>query len=330
VPVQAKLTKDAWLQRQEEEVEEEEEEPIQAKQAEAQVPQIGRGLEAQICSLRDSGRPLPGSARNFFEPRFGHDFSQVRVHTDRQAAETARAVKARACTLGRDIAFGAGQYAPGTAAGARLLAHELTHVVQQDTGARRISPQIQKKERAPTKHEILDAWLNDWARWEAEKAKNPKWELDCGEAARDVFHKTLGGKRWKYVLKAKSSPTSCSRKECNDANSRSDKQFHDGIVNGELHIHSGKPGKDLSIQKVTLKPGMLIYTAERCKGKGRKSKRMRWTSRHMMMYYGDSLILDSIKLKKPEPHKFKPVYVSAESDFFVVLEVYDPFMDMRR
>jgi hypothetical protein len=65
------------------------------------------------------------------ELRFGFDFSQVRVHTDAQAAESARAVNALAYTVGSDIVFGAGQYAPGTAAGKRLLAHELTHVVQQ-------------------------------------------------------------------------------------------------------------------------------------------------------------------------------------------------------
>lgn len=70
--------------------------------------------------------------RHYFEPRFGYDFSQVRVHTDAKAAESARAVNALAFTVGRDVAFGAGQYAPGTTEGKRLLAHELTHVVQQN------------------------------------------------------------------------------------------------------------------------------------------------------------------------------------------------------
>jgi len=65
------------------------------------------------------------------EPRFGHDFSQVRVHTNAKVAESARAVNALAYTVGRDVVFGVGQYAPTTSAGQRLLAHELTHVVQQ-------------------------------------------------------------------------------------------------------------------------------------------------------------------------------------------------------
>jgi len=68
------------------------------------------------------------------EPRFGHDFSRVRVHTDGAAANAARAVRARAYTIGQDIVFGSGEYAPATTEGQRLLAHELTHVVQQNAG----------------------------------------------------------------------------------------------------------------------------------------------------------------------------------------------------
>jgi hypothetical protein len=78
-----------------------------------------------------SGRPLDPGVRAFMEPRFGHDFSHVRVHTGPAAGESARSYDALAFTLGRDIVFGAGQYAPETPAGRGLLAHELTHVVQQ-------------------------------------------------------------------------------------------------------------------------------------------------------------------------------------------------------
>lgn len=81
--------------------------------------------------LGSAGRPLDASARSFMEPRFGHDFSGVRVHTDGRAAESARSVNALAYTVGRNVVFGAGRYAPHTASGKMLLAHELTHVVQQ-------------------------------------------------------------------------------------------------------------------------------------------------------------------------------------------------------
>ncbi|GAB4205457.1 MAG: hypothetical protein OHK0022_31570 [Roseiflexaceae bacterium] len=81
--------------------------------------------------LSTPGQPLDGQTRAAMEPRFGHDFSQVRVHTGSQAAESARAVNALAYTVGRNVVFAGGQYAPGTRTGQQLLAHELTHVVQQ-------------------------------------------------------------------------------------------------------------------------------------------------------------------------------------------------------
>ena len=78
-----------------------------------------------------SGHPLDKSTRAFFEPRLGSDLSNVRVHTDTRAAETARSIRARAFTTGQDIVFGSGEYAPTSPTGQHLLAHELTHVIQQ-------------------------------------------------------------------------------------------------------------------------------------------------------------------------------------------------------
>lgn len=81
--------------------------------------------------LNSPGQRLDAATRAFMEPRFGYDFSRVRVHTGTEAAESARAVNAVAYTVGRDVVFGAGSFAPHTTEGARLLAHELSHVVQQ-------------------------------------------------------------------------------------------------------------------------------------------------------------------------------------------------------
>ena len=81
--------------------------------------------------LRSPGRPLDAHLRADLEPRFGADFSRVRVHTDAQAAASARAVNALAYTVGNNIVFGAQRYAPTVPDGRRLLAHELTHVLQQ-------------------------------------------------------------------------------------------------------------------------------------------------------------------------------------------------------
>lgn len=85
--------------------------------------------------LRSPGQPLDATARAFFEPRFGHDFGRVRVHTDAKAAESARSVNALAFTVGRDVVFGPAQYSPQTVAGRELLAHELAHTIQQSPDA---------------------------------------------------------------------------------------------------------------------------------------------------------------------------------------------------
>ena len=123
------------VQRQEEEKEvEEEEEKLQTKKAPGPTPEDTPDLESRIQALKGGGQPLPESVRAFFEPRFGCDFNRARVHTDARAAEMVRAVNAQAFTIGRDVVFGAGQYAPETISGKKLLAHELTHVVQQNGG----------------------------------------------------------------------------------------------------------------------------------------------------------------------------------------------------
>jgi len=105
-----------------------------------QTPGEGRpgavtgGREERIEALQGGGRPLPDSTRSFFEERFDRDFGDVRVHTGPRADAAARSINAEAFTLGSDIAFAAGNYRPETSAGKRLLAHELTHVAQNDGG----------------------------------------------------------------------------------------------------------------------------------------------------------------------------------------------------
>ncbi len=104
-----------------------------------------RGLDIDTAerAAKQGGSPLPDDLRGFFEPRLGHDLGDVRVHADGTAARGADAVQARAFTLGNDIVFGAGEYEPGSAAGQRLLAHELVHVVQQAGGGREVQRTLQ-------------------------------------------------------------------------------------------------------------------------------------------------------------------------------------------
>jgi Domain of unknown function (DUF4157) len=114
--------------------EEDEEKPIQAKRVPSVDPAAPVHATAAAHATKNGGAPLPTAVRSYFEPRFGYDFSDVQVHADAEAAIATRAIQARAYTLGRNILFGAGEYAPSMETGRRLLAHELTHVVQQGIG----------------------------------------------------------------------------------------------------------------------------------------------------------------------------------------------------
>jgi hypothetical protein len=107
---------------------------ITPTKAEGQTPQVTSSIESKINSLKSGGQPLSKETRNFFEPRFGSDFSGVRIHADSNANQLARSLNAKAFTRGNDIVFGSGWYKPENSSGKRLLGHELTHVVQQNIG----------------------------------------------------------------------------------------------------------------------------------------------------------------------------------------------------
>ena len=110
----------------------EEEEEVQAKSENS--PASSEGLEQQLGNSKGSGSPLSDEARSFMEPRFGTDFSDVKVHTDSSAVQMNQDIQAQAFTHGQDIYFNSGKYSPDTNEGKSLLAHELTHVVQQRGG----------------------------------------------------------------------------------------------------------------------------------------------------------------------------------------------------
>jgi len=110
---------------------EEEKEILQTSVSGGRSPETTGNFEFSIQSLKLGGEPLPESVRTFFEPRFGCDLSEVRVHTDSRSACAANALNALAFTSGHDIFFGTGEYKPDRTSGKKLLAHELTHAIQQ-------------------------------------------------------------------------------------------------------------------------------------------------------------------------------------------------------
>ena len=121
----------------------EEEEQLQRKETSSEA------AEAAPSMVHDSGAPLDSTTRTYMEQCFGHDFDKVRVHTGGQADAAARQINSLAFTLGKDVVFREGQYAPHSNSGRRLLAHELTHVVQQSSDS--ATPAVQRQDApAPT------------------------------------------------------------------------------------------------------------------------------------------------------------------------------------
>ncbi len=108
--------------------------PLQTKHAGSSGPGQTEAPPIIHEALASPGQPLDLATRAFMEPRFGHDFSTVRVHTDKRAEMSARAIDAHAYTVGKDIVFGRGGFDSNATEGRRLLAHELTHVIQQTAG----------------------------------------------------------------------------------------------------------------------------------------------------------------------------------------------------
>jgi hypothetical protein len=141
--------------------------------------------EAHIRSVTSGGRPLPTSVRSYFEPRLDRDFSDVRVHTGPDADAAARAIDAEAFTHGTDLVFSRGSYRPNTRSGRELLAHELTHVVQQtgERGVARQTIQRQESEQASQANEWLE--LSEGAKDAAKSAAT--------DIAKKVASKSLGG-----------------------------------------------------------------------------------------------------------------------------------------
>jgi len=169
------------LQRQPEEEEEEELLQTAAEHSGSghQAAAAPRNFESRLKSMHGCGEALPSRTRGFMESRMGSDFGHVRVHQGAQAHALNREISARAFTLGSDIFFGAGQYQPESEKGRHLLAHELTHVLQQG-GARSnaggasfaVQPVAQRIQRASLQDE-LNKELESWAK-DAGKTTDPK------------------------------------------------------------------------------------------------------------------------------------------------------------
>lgn len=125
--------------------------------------EVPAAVASSSAEDRAGGEPLPAATRAFFDSRFGYDFSDVRVHTDSHAALAAAALDAEAFTVGQHVFFGAGRYQPESLTGRHLIAHELTHTIQQDGDRGRVAARVQRAVRpiSSAPRQVQRSWLGD-------------------------------------------------------------------------------------------------------------------------------------------------------------------------
>lgn len=192
-------------------LEDEEEHRLQAR-SDSRVTRVDPNVENSIHTLPARGQPLPETVRSFMGPRFNTDFGDVRIHTDSYAHDLARSLNAQAFTVGRDIIFGAGHYDPGSEEGRRLLAHELTHVIQQrrgihDTAAHFIQRRVDRccrhvetgteMDRLARLLDLRHCWLKTDTKvagmGPAQDGPLPSWPLGIATVVRDHSNEASAG-----------------------------------------------------------------------------------------------------------------------------------------
>lgn len=213
-----------WLHRQTLENEELQRQPLEESEEVLQTKTNGGAAPVSAPPNREpsgmiptGGRALSESERAFFEPRFGADFSDVRVHEDATAAEAAKSINAKAYTIGSDVVFGAGQYTPGIIHGNRLLAHELSHVIQSQNrertgisdGATKLARQILTSEKKTIAERFFDeigisaiAWAHTRPEaWELYIENYWKHRQSLSREEQASLHREIN--RFYYILKTK-------------------------------------------------------------------------------------------------------------------------------
>jgi uncharacterized protein DUF4157 len=153
---------------------------------------VGSTNDISNVILGGSGSTLDTSTRKFMEFRFGHNFSNVRIHTNDKAARSARSINALAYTVGNDIVFGEGQYQPHTYAGQKLLAHELTHVIQQQ----------QEQSDVANKHDVSTALaiskMSSAEMTIISRREDPR--VNLAQELEGQFRQAISASNWNYAV----------------------------------------------------------------------------------------------------------------------------------
>lgn len=193
------------------EEEPEEDELLQAKGASGSSPPVDGHMQSQIDGARGQGKSMAPAQQSFFGSRFGFDFSRTHLHTGSRAVQLARALRARAFTVGRDIFFGEGQYEPQTSTGQHLLAHELAHVVQQSREPRHVLRRAPDDEKKSKRRKAYDRYrakggklsYRDWLKERISAGKYGPGAIRRHHLVPQEFTRRLKGGKYKHPAVAR-------------------------------------------------------------------------------------------------------------------------------
>lgn len=229
--------------------------------------------------LRSPGHSLDENTRTFMEFRLGHSFRRVRVHTDSRAADSARAVDALAYTVGREVVFGAGRYAPKTSAGQRLLAHELTHVVQQRAATASAGFLSMASSEAPEREadQIAETIVSSQRR----PKTLPRVTTETTLARQEAEHPD----EQKYALPVQTSALAEKEREVEALE-----------VDGKSYVlYQTEVRSQGSSSWVANNPGNLDYTADTAKWGAYENKKLKWGLHRFAIFPNEETGLKAVR-----------------------------------
>ena len=246
--------------------EEEEVQPERSSQDWMGRFEVEDSLEDQMRSASGGGAALPGDVRAFMEPRFGADFSGVRIHTDSRSAVLNRKISARAFTLGQDIFLGEGSYSPGSTDGRRLLAHELAHTVQQGAAVQRLALTSKELAEISSSGKKADETWNSLVAAVTEFEKIEKNDnKDSANQKKAAIQKVIDfSNAWKFTLKAENTTQADQERISAIENLLSDAMMELGKIEGQDTYNEDEKAKFAADEKAAKAVGDF-ETAEKLK-----------------------------------------------------------------
>ncbi|MCP4133756.1 MAG: DUF4157 domain-containing protein [bacterium] len=320
---------------------------IQAKGSSAGSFTVDSGVESGIRSMKGCGSPLGESAGKYYGARFGHDFSNVRVHTGDRADSLNKAINARAFTTGNDIFFANGEYSPATRTGKMLMAHELTHVVQQKGGGKRNI--VQRNFLSSFYQRLATNFDSKMGKYHMRQLSHPGGKLcdlgNCSSTVNMIMARSIGAlssyNNMKDILKKLGENKNLNvdehlrKRTCvgwhgvnsyigNSADPRRNPSTSIKKLSGKDVVYGSFPTQAKAFEYIIKNPGHIIKStlSRDNAGAGRHNSNFHWIALYFNPFSKRVMVLDPLRNRKPyaisntNPGSFHEYSIPKMSNYF--------------